>query len=180
MFFSKLNLNVDVNDFKIEKFVTSFKLNEEGDFKGIVYHTVNNNDHLFNLIPYEIRPYFVLRHLKINCAIWPHIDHGPNTSINIYLKTNNCKTTFYSFIDETEARTVPLNRNNLKEVDSFIAEDRDIWLLDVSKPHSVELLDNNFTERIAFCLHSRLRFNDVLSYFNTDNTNKNLNRIGNR
>jgi hypothetical protein len=167
MFFSKLNLSADINDFKIGGLVSSFKLNKGDEFKGTAYHTVNNNDHLFNLIPYQIRPFFSLKHLKINCAIWPHIDHGPKTSINIYLKTNNCKTTFYSFIDPSEIRTVPLNRNNLKETDSFIAKDGDIWLLDISTPHSVELLDNNFTERIAFCFHSHLRFNDVLPYFNT-------------
>lgn len=167
MHFSKLNLSANVHDFEIGKFVTSFKLNEEGDFKGTVYHTVNNNDHLFNLIPYQIRPFFSLKYLKINCAIWPHIDHGPKTSINIYLKTDNCKTTFYSFINPSEIRTVPLNRNNLKETDSFVAKDGDIWLLDVSTPHSVELLDNKFTERTALCLQSRLRFDDVLPYFNT-------------
>jgi len=168
MYFNKLNFNVEVNEFEIKDYVASFKLNDDkNSFEGTMYNKITNNDHLINqIIPEKIKHLFRVNHLRINCAVRPHIDHGPRTSINIYLKTNKCKTTFYSFIDNSKRKTIPLNVNNLKEEGSFVARDGEIWMLDVSKPHGVIPLDNNFDERTAICLQTTLSFQTVLNFLN--------------
>jgi len=167
MFFKKIKFDFHINNYQIQKYVSSYRLNSDSEvFKGIIYHTLNNNDHLFDILPKWITKFFQLNHLKINCKVRPHIDHGINTSINFYIKTSNCKTTFYSFIDQTIPRTIPLDANNLKEEDSFVAKNREVFILDVSCPHSVEPLDNNFSERTVFCLQTHLNYKTVLNFLN--------------
>jgi hypothetical protein len=165
MYFYKLNNTVDINNFEIKNYVASFNLSDDSNFKGTIYHKITNNNHLIDtLVPKKIKFFFQIHHLKINSEVRPHIDHGPKTSINIYLKTNNCKTTFYSFIDETKSKTIPLELSNLKEQDSFVANDGDIWVLDVSKPHGVIPLSNDFKERTAICLQTIIDFETVMNF----------------
>jgi hypothetical protein len=164
MYCQKLNLNFEINDFKIEKYITSFKLNEDNEiFKGITYHAIDNsNNHLLDIIPNTFKNSFSIFYLTINCPIRPHIDHGPKTSINFYLESNNYKTTFYSFIDESKPKKIPLDTNNLTEVDSFIANDNEVWILNISKPHSVLPINKKSSERTAICLQTKLEYNTVL------------------
>ena len=59
----------------------------------------------------------------------PHVDGVRVTAINIYSNTNGERTCFYTYAAGGE----------IQEVGSFVAKDGDIWLMDVSKPHAVEL-----------------------------------------
>ena len=59
----------------------------------------------------------------------PHVDGVRVAAINIYSNTNGERTCFYTYAAGGE----------IQEVDSFVAKDGDIWLMDVSKPHAVEL-----------------------------------------
>lgn len=59
----------------------------------------------------------------------PHIDGVRVTAINIYSNTNGERTCYYEYGAGGE----------ITEVDSFTAKDGDVWLMDVSKPHAVEL-----------------------------------------
>ena len=59
----------------------------------------------------------------------PHVDGVRVTAINIYRDTHGERTCFYRYAAGGE----------IEEVDSFVAKDGDIWLMDVSKPHAVEL-----------------------------------------
>jgi hypothetical protein len=52
-----------------------------------------------------------------------HVDRGRRCSLNIYTKCNDEETCFYD------------NLGN--KISSFVAKENDVWLLDVSKPHSV-------------------------------------------
>lgn len=168
MYFKKLNINLPVNQFKIGRYVSSFRLNDKKEeFKGTRYNAVSieSNKHLLEIFPEPFRYYFRLAYFEANCAVRPHIDHGPKTSINIYLKTDNCKTSFYRFIDESKPRIIPLDTKNLEEVGSFIAKDGEAWILNVAKPHSVEPLDNtSFTKRTAVCMQSDVEYDTVLGY----------------
>ena len=168
MYFKKLNYNFKINNYIIENYITSYKLNSEKDFfKGLIYHTIDkSNDQLFDIIPSKYKNLFKIAHLKINCDARPHIDNGIKTSINFYLKTNNCKTSFYSFINPKLPKTIPLDISNLKEEDSFVAKKNEVWILDVSKPHSVISINNVFENRIAICLQTGLNFQIVLKMLN--------------
>ena len=59
----------------------------------------------------------------------PHVDGVRVTAINIYSNTNGERTCFYTYAAG----------GDIQEVGSFVAKDGDIWLMDVSKPHAVEL-----------------------------------------
>lgn len=60
----------------------------------------------------------------------PHIDVVRLCSINIYYKTNGERTAYYEYIPGGE----------ILEVASFTAKDGDVYLLNSSKPHSVEMV----------------------------------------
>jgi hypothetical protein len=169
MYFKKLNIDFKINDFNLKDYAISYKLNSEKEFfKGTLYHTVdNNNDHLLEIIPKNLRHFFQIFHLKINCNVRAHIDHGPKTSINFYIKTPPCKTAFYSFIDSTKLRTIPLDVNNLKEEDCFVAKENEVWVLDISAPHSVVSLENYIDiDRNVICIQSYISFKHVLKMLN--------------
>jgi hypothetical protein len=154
MHFEKLNFDMKLNSFTRRSHVVSYNLSTD-DFKGLEYFRISNeNDHFFNIIPKKYRFYFDLHFLKINTNVWPHIDHKTKTSINFYIDSGNCKTTFYSFIDHNKTKTIPLDTKNLSETSNFIARDNDLYILDVTKPHSVYPQDNNFKTRTALCLQS--------------------------
>lgn len=59
----------------------------------------------------------------------PHVDGVRVTAINVYSNTNGERTCFYEYTAG----------GDIQEVDSFVAVDGDVWLMDVSKPHAVEL-----------------------------------------
>lgn len=137
--------------------------------RGILYYRLDaSNDHLFQFLPEKIRPYFYLTFMRINIKyVRPHTDSNIKVTINFYLDSNNCKTTFYSFNkdgvignklpSQTNGRTYLIG--DLFPEKSFIAKDNDVWILDVTKPHSVVALDSNIKDRSAFCLQS-----EVVSY----------------
>lgn len=59
----------------------------------------------------------------------PHIDIGRVTTINFYSDTNGERTCFYEYGAG----------GAIKEIGSFVAKDNEAWIIDVSKPHGVEL-----------------------------------------
>lgn len=63
-------------------------------------------------------------------ALSPHIDIRRRSCINVYLQTSNEITYFFDWNKTTE---------ELTEVESFISKNNEVWLLNVTIPHSVEL-----------------------------------------
>jgi hypothetical protein len=59
----------------------------------------------------------------------PHVDGVRVTALNIYSNTHGERTCFYEYVAG----------GDIREVDSFVARDGDVWLMDVSNPHAVEL-----------------------------------------
>lgn len=168
MYFEKLNFNFKINKFSIENYLVSYPPIEENNklqFKGLMYNTVSkDNNHLLEIIPEQYRKFFRIVHLKINRNVHPHIDRMVNTSINFYIKPSECKTTFYSFINQYTSRFMALDKNDLKEETSFIANTNDVYILDVSKPHSVTSLSENFSERCILCLQTQISFSNVVKW----------------
>lgn len=131
-----------------------------GSFKGIEYFNTNhsNTDSLFRVVPNKYRENFCLTLMKINTIIPPHTDTGILVTINFYLETSNCITQFYKFKGEPKKYQIEnqkegfiFDENDLEPAGSFIAEQYDAWVLNVSQPHSVKPL-GNITERLGLSL----------------------------
>ena len=99
--------------------------------------------------------------MEISGNIPPHTDSKILSTINIYLKSDNCKTTFYEIVTNTPRTTQVKNQTNgklfdlasLKPLGEFVATNNEAWLLDVSIPHSVTSTESSIN-RIAVCLQS--------------------------
>ena len=99
--------------------------------------------------------------MEISGNVPPHTDSKILSTINIYLKPDNCKTTFYEIVTDTPKTTQVANQTNgklfdlssLKPIGEFVAKKDEAWLLDVSTPHSVTSTESTIN-RIAVCLQS--------------------------
>jgi hypothetical protein len=121
----------------------------------------------------EYRKYFVPSLMVINNPIIPpHIDNDLNIVINYYIQPNDATTYFWKINEEKNNITSyqVMNQQDGKlfqqeELDllgKFKADKNDLWLLDVSKIHSVEMPSKQ-ENRIAFCFQSNtLSFSDVI------------------
>ena len=101
---------------------------------------------IYGILPKRYWPDFHLTIMSIDCIIPPHTDTEIITSINFYLQTEGCTTTFYKPKVEKPRIVQVKNQTNghiyfeedLIEVDSFVAKDFEVWLLDVSRIHGVK------------------------------------------
>lgn len=146
--------------------------------KGIEYKKIWSPDEklLYSILPSRYHKDFHLTVMNINCDLLPHTDPDLISTLNFYIRTDNCKTIFYDeliegpkkfHIGSTNIRTDSCkitekllenqkegyiyNKSELIEVGSFIAKPNEIWLLDVKKIHSVEAL-GEFSLRTAVTL----------------------------
>jgi hypothetical protein len=173
MNFIKLKNNLDIVDYSIYETTNSYGLIIDGTFKGIKYSNVESSikQQLLELIPEEHRHYFGISVMQVNTKIPPHTDSNITATINFYIKTDNCLTQFYSLnTDAPKTKQVEnqtnghlFSINDLNIEDSFIAKSGEIWLLDVSKPHSVHPTQPGLVDRVALCLSSRkFNFNETV------------------
>ena len=171
--FIKLNYNYTTTPYTCNKMVKSYGNIVNDQWKGIEYYdtTDQKSNELWNLIPHEFRNDFHLRIMIINCKIPPHTDSNILCSINAYIKSDGSTTKFYSIIGDTITRKITNQTNGsifdnacLTQLGEFIAAQGEVYLLDVTVPHSVEPIDNESgTERIAVCLQSKTKtFGQVL------------------
>jgi hypothetical protein len=83
----------------------------------------------------------------------PHVDKVRKCCINFYLSAHGEKTKFFKYFDD-----------EIVEVENFVAEAGDSWLLDVSKPHAVELVPPN--KRIIFSMSFvKTPYEEVVKFF---------------
>ncbi len=131
-------------------------------FAGIRYSYINlsNSEELLQIVPEEYRDNCTLSVMDLNYRIPPHTDSGIEAIVNFYIKTSGCITQFYKFKNE-DVKTMQIENqtdgfiydvNDLEETGSFIAEDGDAYLLDVSKPHSVITTKPGLIDRKAICM----------------------------
>jgi hypothetical protein len=160
MYFKKLKNGFEYCEFPQENIFQFY--GTEG--KGLTYFNVENtNNHLFKIIKEPYRKYFRMFALKINTPNVPaHTDSNILTSINFYIHASNCKTSFYKIKNQDYRETKLENQTNgriyeikdLDEEDSFVAEDKDIYVLDVTRPHSVINLSSFNQDRLVLCIQS--------------------------
>ena len=131
------------------------------------------NNPKVNFIPKEYESDFYLHFLEANSYILPHSDSGPTAVINLYVETNNCVTQFYEIKDNAQPYQIGnqtdgyvYNLDDLIEMESFIAQPGDVYILNVNKVHSVIPFDNREINRKAICFStSLLSFNEVERIF---------------
>ena len=157
--FVKLNKKIIVSEY-----VKNFDVISYADAIKYATVTVPIVD-IYSLVPERYRDKFSLLIMEISRPISPHTDSEILSTINIYVEPDNCVTTFYDFNNDTTVTTRKLNnqtngrlfnKEELLPVNSFIANKDEAWLLDVTKPHSVNTVDHRFVvKRKAIVLQSR-------------------------
>lgn len=167
MQFTKLNKKFDVSKFTETTLINAYAING----KGIEFFNIEeyDKDLILSVIPERFRNDFFMREMKINYNIPPHTDSYVTATINFYVKAKNCETKFFKKVDselgvrmttQTTGRT--FKEDQLEFTGSFIAETNEVWLLDVSNPHSVKSLSNDSVDRVAIVLQStKYDFNQV-------------------
>ena len=165
--FTKLNTKFEKPLYAITDSLKSFT-GENG--KGIDYKKIwsPEAEKIYGILPRRYWQDFHLTIMTIDCIIPPHTDTEIITSINFYLQTEGCKTIFYK-PKNNDLKTIQVkNQTNghiyfeedLIEVDSFIAKDFEVWLLDVTQIHGVQ---GNFNLRKALTLGTFIhKYEDVL------------------
>jgi hypothetical protein len=94
----------------------------------------------------------------------PHVDKGRLCAINYYIQTNNEKTiTYRKKRDGARLETINGIITNesfipewIEEEDTFIAKCEDLYLLDVSKPHSVINMTEHARISISFSYYKTI------------------------
>jgi hypothetical protein len=172
VYFKKLDLKIDIPSYEIGERAIEYGIDINNKFNGLWYSNLNLKDKV-NFIPKEYASDFYLLFLEANSYILPHSDSGPTAVINFYIKTNNCVTQFYEIKENAKPYQIGnqtdgyvYNLDDLIETDSFIAQPGDIYILNVTKVHSVIPLDNTEINRKAICFStSSLSFNEVERMF---------------
>ena len=146
-----------VNKDLLEKASTIFNL--EATTKFDIYNVpLDITTDLFNQLPKEILEIetpdvFYVRAYKLGPKlgmIMPHIDRGRRSSINIYLECSDQSTTFYN--------------NALGEAQSFVSKPNEVWALDVTKPHSVSLPNEDVRTCISMSF-KKIKFEKLITLF---------------
>jgi hypothetical protein len=158
--FKKLKHNFKPNRYDILNSRIKFGDYVEGEFKGIEYFNVYYPDSfsLYKFIPPQYWENFCMTLMKINTVIPPHTDTGINVTINFYLQTDDCVTQFYKFKEQPKKYQIKNQTNgfifeesNLEPAGKFISEKNQVYVLDVTQPHSVKPL-GKIKERMGLSL----------------------------
>jgi hypothetical protein len=162
MNFIKLKGRKIINEYQIKDLVITYGVK-------IKYSRVSTTEKLIEIIPERYRDQFVLLAMDIVGSIPPHTDSGIKCTINVYVSPGNYTTKFWSIKDHNPDKTYQVkNQTNGKVfsydavefINSFKAKKGEIYLLDVTKPHSVESIKPN--KRFALCIQtSKFSFEEV-------------------
>jgi hypothetical protein len=107
------------------------------------------------------RPHVFLLELPATDAANPvlpaHVDLNKTCGINVYLDTHGEVTKFYHW--DKESRTS-------EYVEEFCAATNDVWLMDTSVPHSVDLVPGKYRRMLTFSF-TKTKYSEVLECFQT-------------
>ena len=112
---------------------------------------------LLKVIPNSYRDAFSVSEMKIVDAVPPHTDSNVKAVVNFYLQPNNYKTVFFggdslAYQIPNQTNGLMFYRENLVELESFVAKDGEAFCLNVTTPHALDSLNEMPKERIALCL----------------------------
>lgn len=169
MVFQQLKHSFVAPDYTILDSQMQYGSTVNGEFKGIEYLYIDTEaSGIWEVIPTDRRADFYMTMMRVNTVVPPHTDSGIQSTINFYIRTDDCITQFYTFkTDRPQAHQIGnqtdghiFNVNDLDILDSFQATPNSAWLLDVTKPHAV-IPPSSFSERRAIVLSSKLAYNEV-------------------
>lgn len=182
-YFKKLDLSFSDLNLVKKDIIDRYGLYKNNQFLGISYSKFdlqNENsqselDKVLQIIPQSERDKFNASCMSINHDIYPHIDNGVNTTINMYINSCGYKTTYHeqkrdavnyrnifgrtSGYDHPEDKQKVLLFEDVDEICSFEAKDGDIYILNVNELHSIT---GGTGERMAICIQTKLPFDEVL------------------
>lgn len=147
--YKKINFKLDSLDFERLKgnIVTSYG---RAPRPVLTYYRLNDPEYLKSLMPEkmfaDIPPFQVqLAEIVGSGHLLPHIDHNISACANYYVETNGSTTYFYKkkenghgFVYPGRAAANIFGLDQVDCVDQFVAEANDMYLLNVSKIHSVD------------------------------------------
>jgi hypothetical protein len=112
--FIKLKNKFIISDYSVQQLRVGYGKKDNDKFKGIWYSDVEyqNKDTIFDSIPARFRPYFAMRVMEVNTRIPPHTDSRIVSTINFYIKTDQCLTQFYKFKSENPTTTQVENQTD--------------------------------------------------------------------
>jgi len=158
--------NVLAGDIKIQ-----YGVEIDNNFYGIRYNSLQSQELclLDKILPKNFLNDFSIELMQVNCLIPPHTDSNVECVVNFYVKTENCITQFYdikpdanSFKIANQTNGCMYNLDDLIPGPSFIAMPGDVYILDVTKPHSVTPLTTDPINRFAFCASSaKLSYKEI-------------------
>jgi hypothetical protein len=170
--FHKLDIPMpDLSVSRGDREITKYGLDTDNGFQGILYNdcgpVLTGIAPLLDRIPIQYHAKFWPMYMTINRDILPHIDSGVNTVINVYLESGGYQTDFNSPKEGATPFKIPNQTNgecyqfeDVDVLDSFIAEDGDTYILDVTKLHSVH---TGAGERKALALSTLLPYDQVVA-----------------
>lgn len=149
------------------------------DGKGVYHNKIwtPDSEKIYSVIPKRYWDDFYLTIMSINSVLLPHRDNDLITTINFYVKAGDCKTVFYKEKDgakiwqpenvitrpksklevDTEVKLVKAvyDVEDVEELDHFIAQNGEAWLLDVNEIHNVVPI-SDFSGRKAIALRTKI------------------------
>jgi hypothetical protein len=138
-------------------------------------------ENIYGVIPQRYWGDFQFTLMTINSILLPHRDNDLISTINFYIKTDNCRTVFYKEKEnatfwqpevQISGTEVPLEQQigyvkavyqleDVEETGSFVAQPNEAWLLDVREIHNVEPM-GDFSLRKALTLRTtKYEYNQV-------------------
>jgi hypothetical protein len=116
----------------------------------LTYYRLKDPEYLKSLMPAEM--FSGIPPLQVQLAeiigsghLLPHIDHNISACANYYVETNGSTTYFYNKKPEATGFIYPgrdvaniFSLDDVDKVDEFVAQPNDMYLLNVSKIHSVD------------------------------------------
>jgi hypothetical protein len=87
-----------------------------------------------------------------------HVDINKTCGINVYMDTHGEVTKFYQWSRDSRQS---------EYVEEFCADTGDVWLMDTSMPHSVDMVPNKSRRMLTFSF-TKAKYAEVLSCFATN------------
>ncbi len=122
---------------------------------------------LLKLIPEEFQQHFIT---VIGPIAYNHIPHRVKNCItlNLYKDQLVCKNTFYELstsepvtISKLTSQMTGYKEEDVKEVDSFIPKFKELWLVDLSKIHSLSNIHESYTPQVLQLKTTEYTFDEV-------------------
>ena len=119
----------------------------------ITYYTIKDIEYLNSLLPdkmpWDSTPPFSVKYVELideeSGHLQPHVDHDISLCANYYITTNKSITHFYEKKDAAKGFAYGSRKSSnifyfheVDKVGDFCANNHELYLLDVSKIHSVE------------------------------------------